>query len=315
VSDAWVRALAPAKVNLTLQVLGRRADGYHEVRSWMLAIDLCDEVRARTTRAGRVQLDVAGPFASADVSADEHNLAHRAADLVLRAARSHGLASGTDGLELRLEKKIPSRSGLGGGSSDAAAAWLAARAALARSGSAELPLRLAPEHLAQLGSDCVFFATALSGLGIASGRGEIVESLASPVPRWWIGLLVPDFGASTAEVYARVLSRAVRRPTLRPDVTEPAALARGSLENELEAAAILAVPALQSWRSLLDAEDCAHWRLSGSGSSWFGIHDEEREARDAVARLERAARDRGLGFRLAQVVRPAGHGACLDREC
>jgi 4-diphosphocytidyl-2C-methyl-D-erythritol kinase len=102
---------------------------------------------------------------------------------------------------------------------------------------------------------------------------------------------------------------------LRPEFTEPAAHARGSLDNELEPAAILAVPALRPWRSLLDASGCAHWRLSGSGSAWFGIHDDEREARAAVAFLERAARDRGLGYRLAQVVRPAGHGACLDREC
>ena len=126
---------------------------------------------------------------------------------------------------------------------------------------------------------------------------------------------MPDFGASTAEVYARALSGTVRRPTLRPEFTEPASHARGSLDNELEPAAILAVPALQTWRSLLDESACAHWRLSGSGSSWFGIHDEEREARDSVARLQRAARARGLGYRLAQVVRPAGHGACLDREC
>ncbi len=321
-SATWVRALAPAKVNLTLQLLGRRADGYHEVRSWMLALDLCDEITARATRDGRVHLRVTGPFASADIPADARNLATRAADLVLQAARSQGIAGASDGLELRLEKRIPSQSGLGGGSSDAAAAWFAARAALAPDGSAlapdgspALPRSLARAHMAHLGSDCVFFAAAISGLGIATGRGEIVEPLEGPAPRWWIGLLVPDFGASTAEVYARVLSGTVRRPTLRPDVTEPAAHARGSLENELEAAAILAVPALQSWRSLLDAQGCAHFRLSGSGSSWFGIHDDEQDARATLARLERAARDRGLGLRLAQVVRPAGHGACLDREC
>jgi len=323
VSAAWVRALAPAKINLTLQVLGQRSDGYHELRSWMLALDLCDEVSARATRDGGVTLTVEGPAASADIPADQSNLAFRAADLVLRAARARGASSATDGLELRLLKRIPSQSGLGGGSSDAAAAWFAARAALAPDSAALtldgspalLPRGLAAAHMAQLGSDCSFFAAAISGLGIVTGRGEIVEPLDAAVPRWWIGLLVPDFGASTAEVYARVLSGTPRRPTLRPDVTEPAEHARRSLENELEAAAILAVPALQTWRSLLDAQGCAHWRLSGSGSSWFGIHDSDHDARDSLARIERAARDRGLGFRLAQVVRPAGHGACLDREC
>lgn len=313
-SGTWVRALAPAKVNLTLEVLGQRADGYHEVRSWMLAVDLCDEVLARATSDGTVRLNVAGPAASADVPADGRNLAFRAAELVLASARSAGVVAPRVGIELRLEKRIPSQSGLGGGSSDAAAAWLAARAVLVPAGSPALPRAAARAHLAQLGSDCVFFLDAISGLGIATGRGEIVEPVEDGLPAWWIGLAVPDFGVSTSAVYARVLSRTARRPTLRPDNTEPAAHARGSLHNELEFAAIAAMPALQAWRSVLDASGCAHWRLSGSGSSWFGIHDSEREARESLARLDRAARDRGLGFRLAQVVRPAGHGARLDRE-
>lgn len=308
----WARALAPAKVNLTLAVLGKRADGYHEIESWMLALDLVDVVRVRATDADGVRIVVHGPAASVDVPSDDRNLAVRAARSVLDAARERGLAPGVQGLDVDLWKSIPSQAGLGGGSSDAAAAWFAARAAL------ELELELddafGESVLARLGSDCVFFQKAREGIGIASSRGERIERVAGPPPRWSIALVTPECGASTAAVYARALSRDPGRPTLRPRILEAASDACGSIENDLEAAALAAVPALQAWRSLLDSADCASWRLCGSGSSWFGIHDSDAEARDALARVENLARERGLGTRLARVVHAAGHGAVLVSE-
>lgn len=306
----WARALAPAKVNLTLAVLAKRPDGYHDIESWMLALDLADVVRVRATGAEGVRIVVHGSAASLDVPSDDRNLAVRAARSVLDAARERGLAPGVQGLELDLEKSIPSQAGLGGGSSDAAAAWIAARAALA----VDLDDAVGASVLARLGSDCVFFQKARSGMGIATGRGERIECVAGSPPRWAIALVTPECGAPTAAVYARALSRDPGRPTLRPRILEAASDACGSIENDLEAAALAAVPALQAWRSLLDTAGCASWRLCGSGSSWFGLYDGEAEARDALARVENLARDHGLRTRLARVVHAAGHGAVLVTE-
>lgn len=306
----WVRALAPAKVNLTLEVLAKRPDGYHEIRSWMLAVSLVDVVRVRRTGSGEVRLALLGDQASADVPVDERNLAVRAARCALEDARALGGAGAGDGLEIELTKSIPSQAGLGGGSSDAAAAWIAARAAL----GAALPDDLGTARLARLGSDCVFFQKARQGVGIATGRGEVVEPIALPPPTWSIALATPECGAPTAGVYARALPGDPARPTLHPRILESATNARRGIVNDLECAAIAAVPALAAWRSLLDAEGLGAWLLCGSGSSWFGIHDADDEAREALARVEHGARRRGLGLRLARVVRAAGHGARLDQE-
>ncbi|MCY2958651.1 MAG: 4-(cytidine 5'-diphospho)-2-C-methyl-D-erythritol kinase [Planctomycetota bacterium] len=306
----WVRALAPAKVNLTLAVLGKRPDGFHEIRSWMLALSLVDVVRVRATSTGGVRIVVRGDAATPDVPLDDRNLAVRAAQAVLYEARARGLASLGAGLEIDLTKSIPSQAGLGGGSSDAAAAWVAARAALA----VELDDACAEAALARLGSDCVFFQKAHRGIGIATGRGERIEALSRPLPRWSIALVTPACGAPTAAVYARALPRDAERPTLPPRITEAASDACGSIENDLEAAAIAAVPVLGTWRALLDELGLRDWRLCGSGSSWFGIHDSDAEAHAALLRVENAARDRGLRLRLARVVRAAGHGAVLAPE-
>jgi 4-diphosphocytidyl-2-C-methyl-D-erythritol kinase len=310
VNGPWVHALAPAKVNLTLAVLARRTDGYHDIHSWMLALDLCDRLAVRATDSGAVRLRVGGPAATDDVPADARNLAVRAAQAALDRARGLGVATLARGLEIELEKAIPSRAGLGGGSADAAAAWMAACVALGIDPTHDAGERL----LAQLGSDCVFFQKASRGIGIATGRGERVEGVEAPPPSWSIALATPGCGAATAAVYARALPRDPGRPTLRPRFTEPASDACGSIDNDLEAAAIAALPTLGAWRSLLDDTGCASWRLCGSGSSWYGIYDDDAAARAALDRVESGAGQRELGLRLARVVHAAGHGARLDLE-
>jgi hypothetical protein len=115
-----VRVRAPAKVNLSLAVLGKRPGGFHEVETSMLALELSDLLELAREPGGRVRIELSGAHASADIPRDETNLAARAARAALELARS------ADGLVVRLEKHIPSGSGLGGGSSDAAAAWIGA---------------------------------------------------------------------------------------------------------------------------------------------------------------------------------------------
>jgi len=287
-----VRAVAPAKVNLSLEVLGRRGDGYHEIRTSALAVDLCDALEARATRTGEVRLSLWGPAAGPDVPADPTNLVSRAALAVLEEGRARGELDRDAGVDLALEKRIPSRAGLGGGSSDAAAAWFATAACL----GLELPATVRDRALERVGSDCVFFAAAsATGHALCEGRGERVFPRTYPAPSIRIAVVTPEVECSTADVYRAFVPRGLGvRPTSA---------------NDLEDAALRAFPRLAPWRRLLG--DPSRWSLSGSGSSFFALFETEAEAKDALERVRYAARDADLAFRGAWSVRPAGHGAKL----
>ena len=230
----------------------------------------------------------------------------RAAELALGALGVPG------GLDLRLTKRVPSRAGLGAGSSDAAAALLACETLYERKLSEEGAKQL----LASLGSDCVFFrAAARSGFARCTGRGERVEALEGPQLDWHAVVLVPDLGASTPEVYAALgtpLSAPPANPTVRPRALQlgEAAL-RGMLTNGLERAALRAVPGLAPWRDLLDDLALAHFRLSGSGSSFFGLFRDPQEARSCLVDLENETRVRALAPRALLTTRLSGRGAAL----
>jgi len=276
-------ALAPAKINLVLDVLGRRADGYHELDSELVALSLCDVVFARRSRVPGIALVVRGPAASADVTSDASNLAARAASLVLAEAGGDG------GLELELVKHVPSRAGLGGASSDAAAALFAAAEAL----QFALPQRRALELLATLGSDTVFFAAArFTGHARLRGRGEIVEVL-PPLALRHVVLVVPPVGCPTPDVYRRY---AARGGSDRAGAGAP---------NALERAALEAVPQLVPWRSAL----AAHFALSGSGSAFFALHDTAEAARADVHAAQQRLAAHGLCGARFLVVRTIDHAA------
>lgn len=301
-----VRATAPAKVNLVLEVLGRRPDGYHELWTWMLAVGLEDEVRVRALPPGTtpsIELVVTGPAATTDVRADESNLVWRAARAVLdRVGAGRGLA-------IELVKRIPSQSGLGGASTDAAATVLAAERALecsfTRGERAEL--------LARLGSDCAFFAAAPAGIALCGGRGEEILEAPERAPRWHAAIVAPAVGCPTPAVYAelaRRLSRPSGAPTLpRAWLDAPASDARRFLVNRLEAAALVVAPELARWRALFDALGTEHARLTGSGSAFFALFDTRGEAEQFGARVEERARAEGLLLRGRWTVGAAGSGA------
>jgi len=302
-----VRALAPAKINLRLEVLGRRGDGYHEVRTWMLALDLCDGLELRPSTSGRVTLSVTGPSATSDVPAGAENLAARAASAVLEEGKRLSRIGAEVGLDLALEKRIPSRAGLGGGSSDAAAAFLASEAALGLA----IGRRAAASALADLGSDCAFFAAAReTGFAECGARGERVAA-ARPPSGLFVALVVPAVEAPTREVYAAFDALPPgTRPAAPPGWLDGGALAlRAGLWNDLEAAALAAFPDLRRWRDLLDAGRASHWRLSGSGSAFFGIHAGRARAEEELAFVVEAARSAGLRHRGAFACPPAGTGA------
>ena len=194
-APAVVRESCRAKINLFLDVAGRRADGYHDIVTVFHEIDLADDLEARLVdgRPGDVTIELAGRSCSdgTAVPADGRNLAVRAAKLLLAEAGSRA------SIALRLVKRIPTGGGLGGGSADAAGALRAVNRLLGLGASTDALERIGLET----GSDVPFLVR--GGTAIGRGRGEILERL-DDVPKFRFALLHPDFGISTADVYRRV---------------------------------------------------------------------------------------------------------------
>jgi len=288
--DERLRAEAPAKINFGLRIVGRRSDGYHELESIFLPLDLCDSVRLDLARGGprRVSLTleaVAGAPADA-VPGDERNLAVRAARGFLERAGLEATAA------IQLRKRIPVAAGLGGGSSDAGA--------VLRSLSAAFPGALDAAALAalalELGADVPFFLDPRPAL--VSGIGEHVEPLAD-WPELALVLVNPGLALATAEVYraADALGTALtsasppstlraRLGALRSDASDgPGALAP-LLANDLEPAAVRLCPPIARLRDRLRDVGAVAVGMSGSGPTLFGVFP---DVEAAGAALERAA--------------------------
>jgi 4-diphosphocytidyl-2-C-methyl-D-erythritol kinase len=279
-----VEVLAPAKLNLYLEVLKRRPDDYHDIESLMVAVDLYDVLTVRDEPSGAIVLECDDP----SLPVDGRNLAVKAAEL-LRA--SAGCASGA---RISLRKAIPAQAGLGGGSSDAAAA-LAALDRLWDLGTS--PGRLDAIG-GEVGSDVAFFLHAPAA--VCRGRGERVEAVSLSAPLHFV-LIVPPVGLSTADVYRRL------KPPESPRTIGTAldALARGgpvelgrSLFNRLQPAAEALRPELIGVRDALaglDSHLCGSM-MSGSGSAYFGL------GRDPAAAIEAANVLKTLGLGWVRVV-------------
>ncbi len=280
-----MRARAPAKVNLGLRVRGRRPDGYHEIASLFVPLELADELELEPRPAPGVALRVDGD--AAGVPADASNLAWRAARAFLDAAGLPG------GVGLRLTKRVPSQAGLGGGSSDAGAVLrLLARLH---------PGAVAPEALAGLalglGADVPYFLDPRPAW--VGGIGERIRPLGPgrPLPRLALLLVHPGVGLSTAEVYrgwreGDSLTPAGADPSLsglpgilgRDGRLDAGALAR-LLVNDLEPAATRLCPAIAELRGALDRLGARAVGMSGSGPTLYGIFEDEAGAQRARTRL------------------------------
>lgn len=261
-----VRRSAAAKVNLTLSVLGRRPDGFHEIESWVVPVGLSDELTFAPATALSLVLRGGASGAPADAS-----------NLVWRAAAALAAAAGRQpDVEIELEKRIPVGAGLGGGSSDAAATLLGLNALW----GLNWPVgRLVP-IAARLGSDVPLFLQ--PGPAVIRGRGERVQRL---VTSWkgWLVLVVPSYGVSTAEVYRRWRARAQPRPTRRAAWSRSswrAAELSSQLFNDLEEEAFACEPRLARLHANLDGLAGRRVRMTGSGSCLFAIFDSQAEAED-----------------------------------
>ena len=250
----------PAKLNLFLEVLGKRPDGYHEIETVLTPAPMVeDEVTASIAPYPGVSLTVEGG-ARWGVPDDRTNLAWRAAELVLGDARASA------GIHLRLRKEIPPGAGLGGGSSDAAATLRAVNRLL---GDPLPPARLAALALS-LGSDVPYFLE--GGTVLARGRGEVLARLPDPPPfLYWVQW--PGVPAPTDEVYARCRPAGDDRRDASAVVRALAARDAEALDracfNRLEAPSREVCPAVGEALELLRGMGDGRAHVSGSGSSCF----------------------------------------------
>jgi len=279
-----VRVWVPAKVNLFLEVLGRRPDGYHELATLMVTVGLFDSLELRTGPSGQVRLECDHP----GLSTGADNLVVRAAELLRTRL---GVSAGVD---VRLAKRIPLQAGLAGGSADAAGT-LAGLNALWRLGLSAAQLG---ELGAELGSDVTFFF--FGPAAWCTGRGEVVRPLTPGGPLDLV-LVCPPVGLSTAAVFRALSSEgegvdgeAVRRAFEAGDV----AMLGGLLHNRLQGPAERLCPAVARWRERLADLGPAGALMSGSGSTVFALG---RDAGDAL-RIARALRDRREVGEQARVV-------------
>jgi 4-diphosphocytidyl-2-C-methyl-D-erythritol kinase len=261
-----VKLSSPAKVNLSLRVLGKREDGFHTVETRMCPISLADEVTVTLKGAGKTELTCSDPT----IPTNESNLALKA----LHAFEQH--LGHTSPWDIHLEKRVPHGAGLGGGSSNAAAVLLAANALSGTPFSARELAAIA----AEIGSDVPFF---LHGKPCdATGRGEMV----TPVEHFpWqlpLVLLKPPFGIPTPWAYKRWAdSRDLPGVTYAEQVC-----AWGTMVNDLERPVFekwAMLPTLKMW--LLDQPETQAALMSGSGSTVFAV---ARSAADASLLAERA---------------------------
>lgn len=268
-----LRVKAPAKINLSLRVMGASTDGYHELRTVFQSIALHDTL---TIEAG------AGPFRlecdDPACPADRTNLVWRAAEAIARAA---GGAGPPRDIIVRIRKRIPVQAGLGGGSSDAAAV-LRAFASLWR---VAIPPHTMRAIAAALGADVPFFLEGGTVLGLA--RGDLLFPLLDRPPAW-VTLVIPRFGVSTPDAYGwwdEVVAR--RKPRGR---WEAGAAARAGAEgaetvNDLQGPVVQRHPEIARIIAALTREGAGQAALSGSGSAVFGIFG----TRAAAMRAARAA--------------------------
>lgn len=268
-----IRTVAPAKINLSLEVLDRRSDGYHEVRTVMQTIDLHDELTFEA--ADDFGLEVKGPYTPGED------------DLVMRAGSLFAVAQGVAGVHIRLEKRVPVAAGLGGGSSDGAATL---RGMQALYGDSDKRIG---ELAKSLGSDVTFFLR--GGTALAGGRGEIVTPLPDARQAWLV-VVVP---AARMENKTRTMY-SILTPAEYSDGSRTAALGAslGSgeavedslLGNVFERVAYETFAGLGNLRDWMLEAGARSVHVSGAGPALFAVASGEPEARAIRARMNRARR-------------------------
>jgi 4-diphosphocytidyl-2-C-methyl-D-erythritol kinase len=253
---------APAKINLTLDVLHKRSDGYHEVEMIMTTVDLADRIGLELREDGKIHIQSVDRF----VPNDYRNLAYQAAKLLKDI---HHIESG---VTIKIEKSIPVAAGLAGGSSDAAATL--------RGLNTLWNLGLSLDELAQIGTKigsdvafCVYGGTAL-----ATGRGEKIQELPAPV-NCWVILAKPTLGVSTADIYGNLKINQIEHPNTKQMIesieTKNFNQMCASVGNVLESVTLKLHPEVAVLKDQMQKFGADAVLMSGSGPTVFGIVQQE----------------------------------------
>ena len=265
----WTFEKAYAKINLALDCLYRRDDGYHELRMLMQSVELFDDLMIEITDSGLSSLELQG--GSPEIPLDSTNLALKAAEMFY--SRTNLLNTG---LHIRLKKRIPAGAGLAGGSSDAAAVLRGLNRLFGYPLTKLDLMRVG----AEVGSDVPFCIE--GGLSLAEGRGEKLRKLDCGYD-CWIVLAKPSFSVSTSSVFAKFEQSKV---TTHPDITRGITLLeQGKIDafgstagNVLESVTLADYPELYALKQIMVEQGAAWAMMSGSGPTVFGIFESLRKA-------------------------------------
>ena len=264
-----IKAIAHAKVNLTLHVVGQRANGYHELQSLVCLTEFGDQIHL--TPDVDFSFQVTGPYA-AGIPVDDRNLVVQAAKFMAKKN------SKTLDCQIILEKNLPMASGIGGGSSDAAAMMRA----LSQYWSVPLPNA---DELMALGADIPVCMT--TGLTLMEGAGEDLTQL-STAPNWGVVLVNPNVGVSTPAVFNALNSK--HNPPMQDVAGNCVDIAwLGDQRNDLEPPAMVMVPEVATVVDAISAApQCQVARMSGSGATCFGLFTDIKHADEATSYLQKA---------------------------
>jgi 4-diphosphocytidyl-2-C-methyl-D-erythritol kinase len=270
-----ITMLAHAKINLTLEILGKRPDGFHELVSVMQTLDLHDELHFTLTD-GDMHLSVD----RSDLNSPD-NLVWKAAQLFRSI---HGT---TCGVSIALKKQIPAAAGLGGGSSDAAATLLA----LNQLWDPPLPRSSLLSLAVRLGSDVPFFF--YGGTALVQGRGEFISPI-KPWPRQSVVLVIPELNLpnKTRQLYGMLTPADYRDGAATQSVVDMIENEQQPdpdlLINTFQTVALRSFPAISDWYDQMLALGASRVWLAGAGPTLFTLYDDEEAARHLVKRLREA---------------------------
>lgn len=264
---------AMGKVNLGLDVLRRREDGYHEVRMVMQTVDLCDDLLFERTKKPGIEIETD----RAGIPVDGRNLVYKAADLLMKRFEV------TDGLRVKLRKRIPIAAGMAGGSTDAAAAFVAVNELFGLG----LGKRELMELAVQVGADVPYCI--LGGTALAEGIGERLTGLPD-APECTLLIARPDIAVSTKFVYENLhLDTLERHPDidgmLKAVYEQDLDAMAARLGNVLESVTVREYPVIEKLKHWMKENGAVNALMSGSGPTVFGIYREKREAQKACALL------------------------------
>lgn len=272
-----MRLRAMAKINLGLDVIGKREDGYHEVRMIMQTVKMYDMLEIRRRQTAGIALSTNLPY----VPSDERNLVYRAAKLLMDEFQVK------EGLSMRLSKSIPVAAGMAGGSSDAAAAFVGVNR-LFRLGLSQEELM---ERAVQIGADVPYCI--MRGTALAEGIGEKLTPL-PPMPDCYVLIGKPGISVSTKTAYENLDLENIRQ---RPDIDGMIAdIKKGDLYgltskmvNVFEPGIAGKYPVIREIREFMEERGALKAMMSGSGPTVFGIFDDREKLNAAAAALKKTS--------------------------